>query len=98
MIELQIYHIIITNILIFFIGYVLGKLSSKNSDINLKGFSRKEMKKQEKDYVKLDIDESKIVTRINTDNLEKKYNNLGNTTLDQVDISESVNKLKSMKK
>ena len=35
------------------------------------GFSRKEMNKQEKDYVKLDIDKSKIVTRINTDNLEK---------------------------
>ena len=56
------------------------------------------MNKQEKDYVKLDIDKSKIVTRINTDNLEKKYHNLGNTTLDQIDISASVNKLKSMKK
>ena len=61
-------------------------------------FLRKEMNKQEKDYVKLDIDKSKIVTRINTDNLEKKYHNLGNTTLDQIDISASVNKLKSMKK
>ena len=60
------------------------------------GFLRKEMNKQEKDYMKLDIDKSKIVTRINTDNLEKKYHDLGNTTLGRIDTS--VNKLKSMKK
>ena len=39
--------------------------------LEYQGFLRKEMNKQEKDYVKLDIDKSKIVTRINTDNLEK---------------------------
>jgi hypothetical protein len=43
------------------------------------------------------IDTSKVVVAINTDNLEKKYDNLGDLKQTQDNIHESVNKLKNLK-
>lgn len=46
----------------------------------------------------ISIDDKKIVTKINTDSLEKKYNNLGDKTESTDNILESVNKLKNIKR
>ena len=46
---------------------------------------------------KISIDEAKFVTKIDTNNLEKKYSSLGDTKTSQENISSSINKLKSMK-
>lgn len=45
----------------------------------------------------ISIDDTKFVTDINTNNLEKKYDKLGESTQTSDNISNSVNKLKSMK-
>jgi hypothetical protein len=43
------------------------------------------------------IDERKVVTKISTDNLEKKYDNIGETKKTDDNISSAINKLKNMK-
>lgn len=43
------------------------------------------------------IDETKVVTNISTDNLVKKYDELGDKTVSNDNISSSINKLKNMK-
>lgn len=43
------------------------------------------------------IDETKVVTNINTDNLVKKYEELGDKTVSNDNISGSISKLKNMK-
>lgn len=44
------------------------------------------------------IDDRKFVGEISTDNIEKKYGELGETKVSDENISSSVNKLKGMKK
>lgn len=45
----------------------------------------------------ISIDETKFVTDIKTDNLEKKYQSLGDIKQSTESISQSINKLKNMK-
>ena len=42
------------------------------------------------------IDETKVVTNISTDNLVKKYDELGDKTVSNDNISSSINKLKNI--
>lgn len=51
----------------------------------------------EKLKTNISIDETKIVTKINTDDLEKKYDQLAETKSSQENISSSINKLKALK-
>jgi hypothetical protein len=51
----------------------------------------------EKLKTNISIDETKIVTKINTDDLEKKYDQLTETKSSQENISSSINKLKALK-
>lgn len=46
----------------------------------------------------LSIDDKKFVVDIKTDGLEKKYNSLGEVKQTQENISNSVNKLKNLKR
>lgn len=46
----------------------------------------------------ISIDDKKFVTDIKTDGLEKKYNSLGDIKQTQENISDSVNKLKNLKR
>lgn len=91
-----IYFIIVLNIVIFFIGYFLGKYSTVNH-ITDKPKSFFDTNTTEKKNNTVTINEKKIVVDINTDNLEKKYDKLGDTKQSKENISSSVNKLKSMK-
>jgi hypothetical protein len=46
----------------------------------------------------ISIDDTRYVVDIKTDNLEKKYDKLGDTTQSTEQISSSINKLKNLKK
>lgn len=48
---------------------------------------------------KIEIDDSKFITEVKTDSLEKKFDDLGNTTVAKDEsLSANVNKLASLKK
>lgn len=80
----------------FLIGYLYGAKSGSGVYIdNNKGFFGKQENKKSNTIT---IDDKKIVTKINTDNLEKKYDSLGEKKESQENIGESVNKLKNLKK
>jgi hypothetical protein len=82
---------------LFFIGYFIGRQSSvgvsnsvtKTNRVNNNSTIIKD---------KISIDETKVVTEINTDGLEKKYETLGETKQSNENITNSINKLKNMKR
>lgn len=80
----------------FIMGYLLGSRSNIGvlDNITKSSFYNKNTKPNNQ---KVSIDETKIVTKINTDSLEKKYSSLGDTRTSQESISSSINKLKNMK-
>lgn len=80
----------------FLIGYLYGSKSAGGVYINSdKGFCTKQ---ENKKVTSIAIDDKKIVTKINTDNLEKKYDSLGDKKESKENITESINKLKNLKK
>ena len=93
----EIYFIVIINIVLFICGYLLGKHNNQHfkTTNKPKSFLNDKSLKQT-DAV--DIDETKIVTKINTDSLEKKYTDLGQTTATENNIGDSIKKLKNLKK
>lgn len=95
----DLYILITLNIIIFMIGYLSGKYTRPIEHNNLVSFlSKNKNTKESSQKVDIDIDERKIVTKINTDNLEKKYDSLAQTQVSQNDIGESINKLKNLKR
>lgn len=88
--------ILILNIFSILIGYMFGRINnniySNNKIIETPSFFNKQ-----KSENKVSIDSTKIVTNINTNGLEKKYTNIGNTKETTENITTSINKLKSMK-
>jgi hypothetical protein len=96
---LEIYHIIVLNIIIFIIGYVLGKISHRDNTHYINTNNKPNIfNKQLATNTNISIDEKKVVTKIDTNMLEKKYEELGKTTISDDNISESINKLKRLKK
>lgn len=92
--------ICLLNIITFILGYLLGKINNIRYD-NVSMSSNSIYKNQEnKSSLRnmVSIDEGKIVTKIDTSNLEKKYDKLGDDKVSEENISSSINKLKSMKK
>ncbi len=79
----------------FCIGYLLHRSGQgvyiKDNSI----FAKTNTKVSSKD--KIQIDDKKFVTDIKTDNLEKKYKDLGDIKTSNENISSSINKLKNMK-
>jgi hypothetical protein len=83
---------------LFLIGYFYGLSKSVNGVSNLivdkpKNFFDHSVTKNKK----ISIDNTKVVTDIKTDNLEKKYESLGDIKNSGDDISGSINKLKNLK-
>jgi hypothetical protein len=76
----------------FLTGYLMA---SKHSN-GVYGIGKK-LSIPEKLKTNISIDETKIVTKINTDDLEKKYDQLAETKSSQENISSSINKLKALK-
>jgi hypothetical protein len=88
--------LICVNILSLIIGYVLCKIqiiyNNTYSQQKPVSFFTKPSTQQ---FV--NIDETKYVVNIKTENLEKKYNTLGEIKQTTDNISSSVNKLKNLK-
>jgi hypothetical protein len=81
----------------FFVGYILGQLRSL-SGVSPIQKQRKISNFFDKDQAQsISIDSTKVVTKIETDGLEKKYSKLGDIKQSEDNISSSVNKLKNMK-
>lgn len=91
---LNIYYIIIINIVIFSVGYLFGKY---NNLVSYNYNTRSNNKTISKKINSVNIDEKKVVLNIATQDLEKKYESLGQITIADTDINNSINKLKNLK-
>lgn len=83
------------------IGYILGRISSNNGVIQYgssrpKSFFEKESSQEV--HGPLEIDSKKFVTDIKTDGMERKYDSLGDTKVSDENITDSISKLKNMKR
>jgi hypothetical protein len=88
--------ILITNS--FFIGYLLGRsVGPKGVCNNTKSFFKQEHEKLNTNNP-IVIDDKKFVVDIKTDGLEKKYDSLGDIKKSEENISNSVSKLKNLKR
>lgn len=88
--------------LVFILGLFLGLMwsYSRNNIVNqTPGINNTKTASNQitKNPTKIEIDETKFVTKINTDGLEKKYTDIGNKKESDEQISTSINKLKSLK-
>lgn len=84
---------------LFFIGYLLGKQSSHGVSTGVEKGSISFFKQQQDEMPKpILMDDRKFVTDIKTEGLEKKYESLGDVKESQENISESINKLKNLKR
>jgi hypothetical protein len=89
--------ILILMVMSFICGYLTGKSTTPTHSVEHSANSWFSSKHQPLVNNNLKIDDKKFVTEIKTDNLEKKYDSLGETKTSLDNISESVNKLKSLK-
>ena len=84
---------------LFFIGYLIGKMSPSDGVFNSKEKKSNSFFDQNKDSKPIiSMDDRKYVVDIKTDGLEKKYQSLGDVKESKEDISESINKLKNLKR
>jgi len=95
--------IISLNIGFLLIGYLFGKITniqkgSYVSDRPKSFFENQKQKLEDDKSNSISIDDKKVVLEIKTDNLQKKYDSLGDVTTSSENISESINKLKNLKK
>lgn len=100
MIDTNIIVVLIILILIinsFVVGYLLGRSSNNSGVLNTKPQS---FFKQQNSLLKdtISIDDKKFVVDIKTEGLEKKYDSLGDIKKSEENISNSVNKLKNLKR
>lgn len=91
--------LLVAGVLLFLIGYLYGR--SQNSGVyHNKPISFFDQNKETTKQISpnIEIDEGKFVTNINTDNLSKKYDSLGDVKESSESIEGSVNKLKNLKR
>lgn len=91
--------LLVIGVCLFLIGYFIGKQSNggvSNSVINMKPTSFFDDIKKENKTVS--IDDTKYVVDIQTSGMEKKYDSLGDIQKSEENISNSINKLKNMKR
>lgn len=88
--------IIVINIISFILGYVFAKntynyngvSNNINTNRNINILPNKD---------KIDIDQSKVILDINTDQFQKKYTNIADSQVSNDNIGNSINKLKNIK-
>jgi hypothetical protein len=85
---------------LFLIGYFLGKQSSYgvSNTVSLNKPSSFFDNNKEEIKKKIVIDDAKFVTEIKTDGMKKKYENLGEIKQSTENITDSINKLKNLRK
>jgi hypothetical protein len=84
----------------FLIGYLLGKRSVEgvSNSVNRPTSFFDSGKQSENKVAKIKIDDAKYVTEIKTDGMEKKYDQLGDVKQSAENITNSINKLKNLKR
>ncbi len=94
------YMLIFTNVVVFSLGFILGKMlsSSSSSSLAINDMVSIKSKKQQINKTNIEIDDTKYVGKISTDGLEKKYDTLGDIKKSKNDTISSVNKLKNLKR
>lgn len=95
----SVYILITLNIVCFVLGYLWCKSTIRGQvDDRPVSFFKTNSPAKSAIPSKIEIDSSKFVVDIKTDNLQKKFDNLGETKQSEENIQASVNKLKNMKK
>ncbi len=89
--------LILFNIVFFILGYIIGKSHSQQLYAAPANKPESFFEKNKTKSNSIKIDDTKYVTHISTEGLEKKYDNLGETTVSKNDTITSVNKLKNLK-
>lgn len=94
-----IYILLLLNIISFILGYLFGYLKT---NINIVTSNSSFIKNNKNNHLntnssKIIIDDKKVVVNIDTTGLEKKYEELGDKTVSETNISNSINKLKNLK-
>ena len=99
----MIYILLFTNLVCFCLGMLVFSAITKSNPSNINEMvsisSKKHQrnKSQIEDKESIEIDDTKYVSKISTDNLEKKYESLGKVKSTQNDTASSVSKLKNLK-
>lgn len=91
--------LLVIGVLLFLIGYLYGKAVGNgvlSEHQELLGFRNKRVNTVQRQQVS--IDDTKFVVDIKTDDLEKKYDQLGEVKQSDESIDSSVNKLKNLKR
>jgi len=97
------YLLIFTNFVFFCFGMVVCfilRSGSTNNINDMVSISSRKQKRNNQSVEKpetIEIDDTKYVSKINTNNLEKKYESLGKTKSVENDTASSINKLKNLK-
>jgi hypothetical protein len=89
--------LILLNVVFFFLGYIIGKISHSQADYGSQSKPFRQKNQPNIAPTQISIDETKYVTDINLSGLEKKYDKLGETVVSSGNISSSINKLKNIK-
>lgn len=91
--------LVLLNIVFFILGYLFAKINSSQQIYGSQpnSFFSKNKITEEKNN-KITIDERKFVTDIKTSDMEKKYDNLGETKVSDENIQTSIDKLKNIKR
>ncbi len=113
MIEPIIFLVVASYFIVFSLGYILAKMNSPKASANTQPIyisspnqttetrttSEVLSKPPPRKIERIEIDDRKFITEMTTDNLEKKYDDLGKTTVAKDEgLSANVSKLASLKK
>lgn len=94
------YILLALNLFSFLLGYLYGHFRSLSDNKSWTIYSKND-KKQKYNTIEsndISIDDKKIVLNIDTKGLEKKYEELGDKKISEDNITNSVNKLKNLKR
>jgi hypothetical protein len=83
---------------LFLIGYLIGNRRTHGVSNNTNKKTTNFFEEQKSISKAIEIDHSKYVVNIQTEGLEKKYESLGEVKESQENITESINKLKNLKR
>lgn len=99
--NLEILIIICLSIFIFSAGIYIGSIFCRRSGAHNEeahvSFLKKNKSAKSDMKTKISIDDTKVVTKIETSGMERKFDELGQKSTKQNTIKSSINKLKSMK-
>ena len=101
LLTILVFMLLVIGVCLFIIGYFIGQsrgagvLNEADNRKPIGFFDKNNTVQKVKQHIT--IDDTKVVTEIDTKGLEKKYNKLGDIKESSENIGNSINKLKNMK-